>query len=86
MENNIQDFRTFESLMQSANICAAAGTVLQIALGELCNLNPLCGGKVMSEKQAKALLPAFTKVLDYLKFGFTEFFKASQSLKDEKKS
>lgn len=86
MENKVSDFRTPENLLQSANICAAAGTFLQVALGELCNLNPLCGGKVMKDSQAKALIPSFSKVLDFLKLGFTEFYKASEVLKNEKKN
>lgn len=86
MENKINDFRTPQNLMQSASICAACATIIQVALGELCNLNPLCGGKVMSDEMQKDLLPSFKRVLDILHFGFEEFSKASDSLKDDKKS
>lgn len=66
MENKIKDFRTSQNMQQAANICAACGTFMQIALGEVCSLDAFNGKRFFSESEAKSIIPAFKKVLHIL--------------------
>jgi len=76
-----KDFRTVEGFSSSAAICAAAATILRVALGELCSLNSLLGDRVMTDEQSARLLPDFRAVLDSLNFGYKHFSSAATSLK-----
>lgn len=84
MENNIQDFRTSQNMMQAANICAACGTFMQVALGEVCSLDAFNGKRFFTPAEAKSIVPAFKKVLGILSKAHCRYSELSTELRNEK--
>lgn len=85
MENKITDFRTSQNMRQAANICAACGTFMQVALGEVCTLDAFNGKQFFTPAEAKAIVPAFKKVLDILSKAHGRYSQLSDELNNEKK-
>lgn len=86
MESKIKDFRTSQNMQQAANICAACGTFMQVALGEVCSLDAFNGKRFFSQSEAKNIVPAFQKVLSILSKAHGRYNELAIELdKDEKK-
>lgn len=76
-------FKDYESMVQSANLCFSIATLLQVGLSECCSVNARIGSNVFEGERAKELVPAFGKVLDYLKDAYSGFSGRAAELKDK---
>ena len=70
-------------MVQSSNLCFSIATLLQIGLSECCSVNARVGSNIFEGERAKELVPAFGKVLDYLKDAYSGFSGRAVELKDK---
>lgn len=82
--SEINKYRNYDDLMQSAQICAATATILRVALGQMCAVNALCETDVFNDKRAKKVIPNVHAVLKDLETAFYGYEKKALSLKPEK--
>jgi hypothetical protein len=82
--SEINKYRNYDDLMQSAQICAATATILRVALGQMCAVNALCESKVFADSRAKKVIPNVHAVLKDLETAYYGFEKKALSMKPKK--
>lgn len=73
INNSAPDYKDWQSLAESAAICASVIPFLRIALGEVLSLNVRSPKPVFDEKTGKRLLDHFKYVINDLKKAHDEF-------------
>lgn len=73
LNNTAPDYKDWQSLAESAAICASIIPFLRIALGEVLSLNVRAPKPVFDEKTGKRLLLHFKQVVNDLKSAHDEF-------------